>query len=168
MDLQNPTKGRKATAVLALAAAALVSATWSTAALGRTQTESECDRMVRDLEALDKPAMELAVRAVDHVAIKSDASALDASDLDSKADETATPLLRFAPRVSSALKDVFGEGGVTEVEEAILEIPASPIAETEDIKDVSESLPDESIPVHQPEEGIDSPLLQRRMYRTDI
>lgn len=169
MDSQNPSKGRSRRVALAMSAVALLNAAWSGAALGRTQTESECDRTQRDSETFGAPEIVLQVSSVDHVAIRSDAAAMESSDLESAGDDAAaTPLLRLAPRVSSALRDVFDEGPATDVVEATQNVPASPVAESEDVKDVPESLQDETVPASGQDEDIDLPLLQRRMYRTDI
>lgn len=169
MESQNAIKGRSIGAALAVAAFGLLTAGWSATALGRTQTDAECDGGAHDIATFDPPAVTLHVVGVDHVAIRSDASTLDTAELESKGDDTAaTPLLRLAPRVSSALRDVFDDLLPAGVEETSLDLPASPVAESEDVKEAAESVPDENLPASQPGEDIDLPLLQRRMFRTDI
>jgi hypothetical protein len=67
------------------------------------------------------------------------------------------------------LRDIFEATRETEVAQtATPEASSSPIAETEELPDISE-LPDNVSPVTTPgDEDIDLPLLQRQMYRIDI
>ena len=168
MDSQNPTKGQKRNgAAAAIAATALLTTFCSATAFATTLTDR--GGPARELESPDPPAVTLRASTVDHVAIRSDASTLESGELEAKSDDTAaTPLLRLAPRVSSALRDVFDERLPAAVEESLADVPASPLAESEDIKDVAEPAPDNAAPASQPDNEIDLPLLQRRMYRTDI
>jgi hypothetical protein len=75
-------------------------------------------------------------------------------------------MLRLAPRVSNALRNVFDDGEVISVDDTSIEIAVSPVAEREDVKDSSDLITDEV--GSDTEQDDDLPLLQRRMYRTDI
>lgn len=165
MDSKNPTKG--STWKVAIGAAVVLAACWSTSAGARTQAESDCNEIARDLQKLEAPVEPLTITNVDHVTIAPNAADLANSEPEaSSGDESATPLLKLTPRVNNALRDIFDER--REAEETSLELPTSPLAETEEIPDISE-LPDDSAPASQGEDEIELPsLLQRRMFRTDI
>ena len=163
MDSKNPLKGSSRTTALTITLLAIASTAWSSAALARTQTESDCDRVARALHALDAPGDSLDIRSVDHVPIQSESAALDEADLE---EEPATPLLRLAPRVSSALRHVFDDGEVISVDDTSLEIGVSPVAERDEVADATDLVTDDA--AADSEQDDDLPLLQRRMYRTDI
>jgi hypothetical protein len=134
--------------------------------MGRTQAEADCNEVARDLQRLEAPTEPLAITRVDHVTIEPNAADLASSEPEEIEDDTATPLLKLAPRVSNALRDIFDEQD--RVTEASLEFQASPLAESEEIPDISE-LPVENSPESQNEDEIELPsLLQRQMYRIDI
>lgn len=163
MDSKSPPKGRTGSTALSAALLMIVATSWSGTALARTQTESDCDRVARALNALDAPAETLGIRSVDHVPIQSESAALDEIDLD---EEPTAPMLRLAPRVSNALRNVFDDGEVISVDDTTIEIAVSPVAEREDVKDSSDLITDDA--GSDTEQDDDLPLLQRRMYRTDI
>ena len=163
MDSKSPLKGRTCSAALSIALLTIVSTAWSSTALARTQTESDCDRVARALHALDAPAETLGIRSVDHVPIQSESAALDESDLE---EEPTAPMLRLAPRVSNALRNVFDDGEVIAVDDTSPDIAVSPVAEREEVKDSADLITDDA--GADSEQDDDLPLLQRRMYRTDI
>lgn len=168
MDLKNRSRESncRGHSVAAIATLALCAA-WSTSAHSRTPTDADCGKAARDLKSLDVPAESLALTQVDHVPIPSASITLTKPDAESVAGEKATPLLDLTPRAESALRDIFDADRKSDARPMPPAVSSSPIAETEELPDVSE-LPDNVAPVAPLNQEIELPLLQRRMYRTDI
>ena len=151
-----------------LALAATLAAFWSGAAFARTQAAPDCAEMAKYLESLDTPPRTLAVNDVDHVVVQRDGTAqLEDDGVDVSTIDLSTPHLKLGPRVSNALQDIFGHGGKASFDKALGEVTVSPVAETEDVPELSE-LSVEPDTAGEADEEIDLPLLQRQMYRTDI
>jgi hypothetical protein len=132
---------------------------WSVSALGATTTDIGCDGVDR-LRALEIPAETYSVRAVDHVAVDTVPSSLDAIDTAEATSETAAPFLYLTPRVASVLRDIFDATG--EVDDQ--EVSSSPIAESDTTSDISELI-DNAEPA---EVEITLPVFQQQMFRIDI
>ena len=167
VDSRNPEKGHDRTGKLAIAAMIAVTACWSASALGRTQTDADCENVALGLQSLEAPVETLSIERVDHVTIENESTASDTVDIQTVSGDSATPLLYLTPRVSNALRDIFATGPELDIASYQSKFPSSPIAETEDPADMSE-LTEDSLPTIEAEEKIDLPLLQRQMYRTDI
>jgi len=132
---------------------------WSVSALSATTTDIDCDGVDR-LRALEIPAETYSVRAVDHVAVDTVPSSLDAIDTAEATSETAAPFLYLTPRVASVLRDIFDATG--EVDDQ--EVSSSPIAESDTTSDIS-ALMDNAEPA---EAEITLPVFQQQMFRIDI
>jgi len=140
----------------ALAATLVLSAGWSSTALGATSSLVPCDQVARDLTSLDVAVDALSVNLVDHVTTELEPGSFET---ESDATDTLAPLLYLTPRVATILRDVFApatENQALDVEE---EIQTSPLADSDD----------ETSPVDAAEEReIALPRFQRQMFRTDI
>lgn len=168
MDLKNASReGNKRGRVTALAATLALTVCWSISAHSRTPTEVDCDKFARSMQSLEVPTRSLALTQVDHVPISSESVDFTTADTIATSAEQATPLLDLTPRAEDALRDIFEAGRDVELRKSALEMPSSPIAETEELPDISE-LPDNATPAAPISDDIDLPLLQRQMYRTDI
>jgi len=132
---------------------------WSVSALSATTTDIDCDGVDR-LRALEIPAETYSVRAVDHVAVDTVPSSLDAIDTAEATSETAAPFLYLTPRVASVLRDIFDATG--EVDDQ--EVSSSPIAESDTTSAIS-ALIDNAEPA---EVEITLPVFQQQMFRIDI
>jgi hypothetical protein len=169
VDLKKPSRaGTRPTPLAAVASMLALAACWSSAAYSRTPNDADCDEVAKSLQSLDAASETLTLTRVDHVPIPADSSRLAAEPAAASGDH-ATPLLDLTPRAADALRDIFEATRETEVAQtATPEASSSPIAETEELPDISE-LPDNVSPVTTPgDEDIDLPLLQRQMYRIDI
>lgn len=165
MESKNRTSHR---IVLALTASATLAAFWSGAAFARTQSDPDRAKITRHLESLDTPARTLAVDDVDHSVVKPDGATQPEDDaVDVSTIDLSTPHLKLGPRVSNALQDIFGRGEKASFDEERIDVPVSPVAESEDVPELSERSV-ESDATNEASEEIDLPLLQRQMYRTDI
>ena len=158
----NETRVRRAALVTVIA----LTAAWSSVALSRTQPAPDCDGG-NDIKHLSAPAPALVLDTVDHVPIEPAAADLDSIDIENVARDTGTPLLNLAPGVNDAMREIFDGDNAALIDAAALEIPVSPIAESEETPDLSE-LPDNGTTDGAPAEESDLPLLERRMYRIDI
>ena len=85
-------------------------------------------------------------------------------DLESVASDVGTPLLKLEPKVSEALREIFDAG---QDEATIQEVATSPVADSDDIKNLSE-LNDDATPADSEVEEDELSLLRRQMYRIDI
>ena len=159
--VRNGTRARRA----ALVAAAAATAIWSGGALGRTQTDGpDCDRNpAASLQALNPPIEVLVLKPVDHVPTDSDVSEISDIDLENVAGDTGTPLLKLEPQVSEALREIFD----AEQDAGTPEIATSPVADYEDVKNLSE-LNEDAAPGDAEVEENELSLLRRQMYRIDI
>jgi len=155
MDSSHPSKRftRKVAVTVVLCAG------WSVSALSATTTDIDCDGVDR-LRALEIPAETYSVRAVDHVAVDTVPSSLDAIDTAEATSETAAPFLYLTPRVASVLRDIFDATG--EVDDQ--EVSSSPIAESDTTSAIS-ALIDNAEPA---EVEITLPVFQQQMFRIDI
>jgi hypothetical protein len=147
-----------------LAASLALAVFWCGNALARTQPEPDCADVAKRLKSLDVPAESLTAKPVDHVPI-----ILNTTDIvdEVNADDMPTPLISLSPRAESALQDVFEVADEVVTEEVSAEVPSSPVAESEDLPDLSE-LPKDGTAAEAGDSDIDLPMLQRRMFRTDI
>lgn len=167
MDSRNPEKGHDRTGKLTIATMIAVAACWSASALGRTQTDTDCENVARGLQSLEAPVDTLSIDRVDHVTIENESIAAATVDIQTVSGDSATPLLYLTPRVNNALRGIFANGPELDVAEDQGRFPSSPIAETEEPADMSD-LAEDALPTMEAEEKIDLPLLHRQMYRTDI
>lgn len=158
----NETRVRRAALVVIIA----LTAAWSSSALSRTQPATGCDGR-HDLQHLSAPMDALVLDTVDHVPTEPSVSDLDSLDIETVARDPGTPLLTLAPNVNAAMRDIFETGNAAAADETSPEIPVSPVAESEEIPDLSE-LPETGTTDGVPEGESDLPLLERRMYRIDI
>jgi hypothetical protein len=161
VDTTHPTRERSRALTAASLALALF---WSGSSQARTQPEIDCADVAKQLQSLEIPAKSLAATPVDHVPVLTDAPVL-AETVD--ADDMPTPLISLAPRAESALRDIFEDNDATAAEVVPAVAPSSPVAESEEIPDISE-LPDNVMPEAAGDDDIDLPMLQRRMFRIDI
>lgn len=159
MDSTHPRRERSRALLAASLALALF---WSGSSQARTQPETDCTDVAKRLQSLETPADVLATTPIDHVPVLTDTPVL-AETVD--ADEMPTPLISLAPRAESALRDIFDDAEAADVVPVVT--PSSPVAESEDLPDLSE-LPDNVAPVTTGDDEIDLPMLQRRMFRIDI
>ena len=159
MDSTHPTRERSRALLAASLALALF---WSGSSQARTQPEIDCADVAKRLQSLEAPTDVLATTPIDHVPVLIESPAL-AETVD--ADEMPTPLISLAPRAESALRDIFDDSETVDVVPAVA--PSSPVAESEDLPDISE-LPDNVTPATAGDDEIDLPMLQRRMFRIDI
>ena len=161
MDSTHPTRERSRALLAASLALALF---WSGSSHARTQPETDCTDVAKRLQSLETPADVLATTPIDHVPVLTDAPIL-AETVD--ADDMPTPLISLAPRAESALRDIFDDTEALEADVVPVVAPSSPVAESEDLPDISE-LPDNVTPMTSGDDEIDLPMLQRRMFRIDI
>ncbi len=160
--VSNGTRVRQAT----IAATLVITACWSAGALGRTQPEADCAADA-NLYTLSDPADSLVLVPVDHVPTMTDVSDIEAIHLEQATGDTGTPLLNLAPRVNDTLREVFADDGVQDAPSRQSDVSSSPVAEHEEVKNLSE-LADETSSTDAASEEDDLPLLQRQMYRIDI
>jgi hypothetical protein len=140
----------------ALVTAFVLSAGWSSTALGATSSLVPCDQVARDLTSLEVAVDALSVDLVDHVATELEPGSFEA---ESDATDTMAPLLYLTPRVATILRDVFAPAAASQALDTEEEIQTSPVADSDD----------ETISVDAAEEReIDLPRFQRQMFRTDI
>ena len=164
MEDKNPSReGQLTRNVSIVAITAALALGFSSAAHSRTQNDVDC--FTKANESLPET---LTISPIDHMPIPNvtTVSAPAAADVAEEEDASA-PLLDLTPRAESTLRDVFEAVDYVEPAEAVSELPLSPIAETEELPDVSE-LPDNVTPVAPIDSDIDLPMLQRQMFRTDI
>lgn len=166
MDSKKPSGNEARVRRIALATVIALTAAWSSNALSRTQPAANCDTG-HDLQNLTAPVDTVILQRVDHVPIEQDGSDLQSMDIDRVSGDTSTPLLNLAPHVNETLQGIFEDDGSALLEETTLEIQVSPVAESEEIPDLSE-LPDDGVADGTVVEDSDLPLLERQMYRIDI
>ena len=96
-------------------------------------------------------------------------AALDATGLEPGERESKAGLqLHIAPRIASRLRGIFDAPDSDARDETIAaDVPASPVAESEEIRE-TEAVQDDVSADPAIEGGLDAPLLERRMYRIDI
>ncbi len=168
MDVKYPSRdSNKRMRFAAVAATIALTTCWSSGAYSRTQSDVDCAEVARNLQSLEIPVKSLSLETVDHVPMTTEAAAFDAGEPDITAADSAAPLLDLTPRAESALRDIFDDSRQAWEADTAVELSSSPIAETEDIPDISE-LPKKAVQESQIDEDSDLPLLQRQMYRTDI
>ena len=170
MEPKNRTRYRTVLGTLASVVLMLAS---GSGALARTQSEAGCADLARHLAPLPHVSAALNVDDVDHAPLAPDSDSLPETDaVDVTTIDLSTPLLRLGPRVNSAMEDIFAESDLADSEagihiEAETSVPRSPLAESDEVPDATESPPESEVPTDA-EDDIDLPLLQRQMYRTDI
>lgn len=128
----------------------------STASHAATNSVIPCEQVGRNLQSLAVPVDEMAIDTVDHVPI--DPELVDELPAVS---ESVAPVLNLGPRVTNILRDVFGTTTEELLQEDSEQPSSSPLADTDDNKDVSE-VDDETV------EETQLPRFQRQMLRTDI
>ncbi|MDH3439660.1 MAG: hypothetical protein OEM63_02825 [Gammaproteobacteria bacterium] len=158
----NETRVRRTALVIGIALAAA----WSGTALSRTQPAADCGAG-SDLLNLSAPVETLVLDTVDHVPTEPDVLDLDSIDIKGVTSDSGAPTLNLAPRFNDTMHDIFDEDSAASVDDTSLEIPVSPIAESEEIPDLSE-LPESGSADGVSTEESDLPLLERQMYRIDI
>ena len=139
----------------AMAATLMLSAGWSTTALGATSSLVPCDQIARNLTSLEVTVAALSVDLVDHVATELDADGFAA---ESDTTDTMAPLLYLTPRVATILRDVCAPAANQSLD-GDEDVQTSPVADS-----VDENRPT----VGADENQIDLPRFQRQMFRTDI
>lgn len=163
MDSKKPGRTETRARRAALVAAAAATAIWSSGALGRTQPEGDCIP-ADTLQGLNAPIESLILEPVDHVPTEAVVPEIADIDLESVTSDIGTPLLKLEPEVSKALRDVFDAG---QDDLAIPEVATSPVADSDDVKNLSE-LNDDVTPADSEVEEDELSLLRRQMYRIDI
>ena len=104
MEPGQPSKDNRSGGSLLPAVLAALCVAWSASASAANDSALPCDyRIARDLQSLEVPLNELAIRAVDHEI----AGAAAAGTESSTADSVAVPVLDLTPRVISMLDAVF-------------------------------------------------------------
>jgi hypothetical protein len=143
----------------ALAATAVLSAGWSTTALGATSSLVPCDQVARDLTSLNVAVETLSVDLVDHVITEPKPGSFESIETNSDTTDTMAPLLYLTPRVATILRDVFEPAAVNQTLDSDEELQTSPVAESiEETRSVDA----------EDEQVISLPRFQRQMFRTDI
>ncbi len=163
MDSKKPVRAGTRASRTALAVAVTMTVCWSSGALGRTQPGPDCG-VGAGLEEIRAPAGTLVLTPVDHVPTETDTSELASVELDTATDDNVAPLLDLSPQINETSREIFDEGSD---DSRAQELTTSPIAESDEVKNLSE-LSDESTPVEATVEEDDLPLLRRQMYRIDI
>ena len=162
MERKNRTSHRT---VLAFTASALLVLVSNSASAARTQGDADCAGIAKALHAHNTADHALDLDKVDHSPLGSDIEVpADRDAVDVATVDLSTPLLRLAPRVNSALQDIFGETEDRYIE-SDADLPNYPVAESDDMPT---ELPAEPDAAGDADEEISLPLLQRQMYRTDI
>lgn len=164
MDSKTPVSTETRAARAALGVVIVATACWSSSALGRTQPGTDCGS---SLQALAAPIDTLVLTPVDHVPTEPGVSELDAINLEDATSDTGTPHLNLTPRVNDTLREIFDGDPDRSGDQAVQDVVTSPVAEFEDIENLSE-LPKNTSPVDSAVEDDDLPLLRRQMYRIDI
>ena len=171
MDSSRPAVRAIARRRLAIATIALLGACWSAQSIARTPTGLDCGHDHIDRNNLDSPFSALRAEPVDHVPIATEPPGREALDLDSETADATTPLLDLAPNVAKSYSEIFDDmASSTETDTAVTAptaAPLSPIAEADDDADKVDGQPDATL-TYPVDDDIDLPLLQRRMFRTDI
>ena len=149
---------------VAIAALLLACASWSSDAVGRTQTEADCrNDVVHGLQSLDIPTEPLTIRRVDHIDLESTTPQLEPLDTEAPASDVATPFLYLTPHVANAMREIFE----SDVADSPVTLPSSPLAESVPADESLEIPDDAAQPVDDAAED-HLPLLKRQMYRIDI
>ncbi len=168
MDVKYPSRdSNKRMRFAAVAATIALTTCWSSGAYSRTQSDVDCAEVAHNLQSLEIPVKSLSLETVDHVPLINDATAFEAIETDITSTDSAAPLLDLTPRAENALRYIFDDSQQIRATDTAVEISSSPIAETDEIPDISE-LPRKAVPESVIDEDSDLPLLQRQMYRTDI
>lgn len=156
MDSSFSTRDFTKAGYAALTAMLMLSAGWSSTALGATSALVRCDQVARDLTSLEVNVEALSVDLVDHVVTE-----LDPGSFESESDSTDSmaPLLYLTPRVATILRDVFAPAAENQAVDGKEEVQTSPLADSDD-KTRSADAGDEN--------AVDLPRFQRQMFRTDI
>jgi hypothetical protein len=166
VDVKKPARHGTRAAHTTLLITIAATACWSSAALARTQPDPDCG-VDASPETLADPVESLILKRVDHVPVEQEVSELEAINLERATGDTGTPLLNLAPRFNDTLREVFGKEASQEDESEATDVATSPVAEYEDVKNLSE-LTEEATPIDSTTEEDHLPLLRRQMYRIDI
>lgn len=163
MEVTRPRSATVTRSTSLVAAALLLVGSWSSQAIGASWSKSDCP------ESSDKTQPEMTLDTlmldpVDHTAIEPGHTEFDDAAVADATSEQVTPFLYLAPRVASAIRDVFGEDkDQAEAEES----PTSPLAERDDVTPYPSSV-DNKLPETGDLDSASLPQLQRQMYRIDI
>lgn len=171
MDSKQPSGNEARVRRTALATVIVLTAAWSSTALGRTQTAADCDAG-HDLQNLAAPVNSLILKPVDHVPMEQDVTDMESTDIDKVAADNGTPMLRLGPHSTQSLRGLFEDGlfednGALQSGDSMTELSVAPIAESEESPDSPELSEDSAVEGASVEES-DLPLLERQMYRIDI
>jgi hypothetical protein len=150
------TRGFTKAGYLALAATLMLSAGWSTTALGATSALVRCDQVARDLTSLEVTVAALSVDLVDHVVTELDPGSFEP---ESDTTDSMAPLLYLTPRVATILRDVFAPAAENRALDGKEEVQTSPLADSDDKTRSADA---------GAENAVDLPRFQRQMFRTDI
>lgn len=150
-----------------LAFTLLIAATalWSEAALSHTQGSEQVPKSTVRQPVAAKQA--LRIDTVDHVMLEPVPPGADSVELEDACKDSAPLHLHLAPRIVSRLRGIFGEAEQPTDQEAKPELPVSPVAEMDEGYEAEPATTD-TLPESTIEETLESPLLERRMYRIDI
>ena len=159
MDSSDSTRDFTKAGFVALAATLLLSAGWSSAALGATSSLVPCDQVARDLTSLDVTVAALSVDLVDHVTTEPKPGSFESIEKNSDTTDTMAPLLYLAPRVATILRDVFEPAAANQPLVSDEDRQTSPVADSNDETRSADA---------EDENEIDLPRFKRQMYRTDI
>jgi len=154
VDSRRSTRGFTKAGYAVVAATLVLSAGWSTAALGATSSLLPCDQVARDLTSLEVTVAALSIDLVDHVTTELDSAKLA---IESDTTDSMAPLLYLTPRVATIMRDIFASAANNQSLDRNKNLQASPLA---DRVEETQSAADEI--------EIDLPRFQRQMYRTDI
>ncbi len=156
MDSGFSTRDFAKTGYAAVAVTLVLSAGWSTTALGATSSLVPCDQVARNLTSLEVTVEALSVDMVDHVVNELETGSFESIESEADATDTMAPFLYLTPRVATILRDVFAPDQSLDSDEDVQTSPlADSVIETRSV-DATE------------EDKIDLPRFQRQMYRTDI
>lgn len=129
---------------------------FSAAAQAASNVVLPCEQVERDLQSLEIRVNALAADPVDHAPIDP-----DMMDEESSVAESATPVLKLGPRVTTILREVFDMTTEESAYETSNQPSSSPLADTDEPSETSEF--DDAA-----NERSELPRFQQRMLRTDI
>jgi len=157
--------GNWSAAGLAIALSIATTALWSECALSHTLGSEQGSNGAVRQPAAAKEALH--IETVDHVMLEPVPPGKEAMELEDAGNDSAPLHLHLAPRIVNRLRGIFGDAEQSPGQESKPELPVSPVAEMDEGYDAEPSA-DDTLPESSIEETLESPLLERRMYRIDI
>ena len=165
MDSKKPSGNEIRVRHTALVVALGLTAIWSGSAMASTQPVTECSDAER-LQGLIVSAESPALQPFGHIPV-TDVSELKSNNSDKGSRETITSFLNLEPSGNDVIETILKDDETAREEGTAIDIPIAPVADSDDIPDLSE-LPDSGVPTGAEDEESDMPLLERQMYRIDI